>query len=120
MGFSLNHRQHIRITYVCFVLVTLSLGQLTLIRLFCQLRDTASYRINESASEARRHAVAITFLLLMLPSTAVKGSNTVGYNMDLLRQEKRRAEDYADAVDGGLSRKRNIVRADFRAMRTGG
>ena len=82
--------------------------------------DTASYRLNNSANEARRHAIAIRFLLLKLPSSAVKGSNSVGYNMDLLRQEMAKAESFADAIDGAVTRKKNIVHADFRAMRSGG
>ena len=85
-----------------------------------EYENTASYRITQSASEARRHAVAIEFLLLRLPSTAVKGSNTVSYNPDLLRQRQLAAERFADDIDGGISRKGNIQRVDFRAMRTGG
>ena len=68
-----------------------------------EYKDTASYRINESASEARRHAVAIRFLLLLLPNSATKGSNTVGYDMGLLRGELAEADDYANALENVFS-----------------
>ncbi len=85
-----------------------------------EFKDTASYRINQSASEARRHAVAIEFLLLLLPSSATKGANQVGYDMGLLAAKQDRAYAYADSIDGGITRKNNRVQADFRTMRTNG
>ena len=85
-----------------------------------EYKDTASYEINESASEARRHAVAIRFFLILLPSSSVKGSNSVGYSADMLRSELHAAIEYARQADGGLTRKSNIVRFDGRSMRTNG
>ena len=79
--------------------------------------DTASYRINESASEARRHSVSITFLLRKSPSSSTKGSNVVSYDMSLLLDEKKKADDYADLVDGGRVRRNIVTRIDSRNMR---
>ncbi len=89
----------------------------TFVQVEAEYKNTASYRINASTSEALRHAVAIGFLLLLLPSTSTKGANTVGYSMSLLQDQLRAANDYAEAIDGKPTRKNNMVRADFRGMR---
>lgn len=79
--------------------------------------NTANYLINESASEARRHAVAIRYLFVMLASNSVKGSNSVSFRVDLLQAELERAEAYAKAMD---AKDRNVIRADLRGMRRHG
>lgn len=84
-----------------------------------EYRDTADYLVDQSASKARRHAVAIRHLLLLLPSNSIKGSNSVSMRVDLLRDELVRAEQYALAA-GRSSPTANVIRPDFRGMRAHG
>ncbi|MBX3467176.1 MAG: hypothetical protein KF878_09805 [Planctomycetes bacterium] len=80
-----------------------------------EYRDTADYLVDASAEKALRHAAAIRHLLILLPSSSAKGANAVGFNTTLLRDELVRAEDYARARRGP-----NVIRADFRSMRSHG
>ncbi len=82
-----------------------------------EYRDTAGYRLSGSASLAMRHAVAIRFLLLALPSNSVKGANQVSYSMSLLKDELEAAEAFA--VNTPTNRT-NVIRADFTSMRAHG
>lgn len=82
-----------------------------------EYRDTAGYRITGDAALALRHAVAIRYLLLLLPSNSVKGANQVSYSMSLLKDELEAAEAYA--VHSPTNRT-NVIRADFRGMRAHG
>ena len=77
-----------------------------------QYRNNADYYVAGSASKARLFAEACRHLLLLLPSTSIKGANTVSFSMSLLRDELKQAEAYARAK--GTS---SIVRTDFRRMR---
>ncbi len=83
-----------------------------------EYRDTAGYRLSGSASLALRHAVAIRFLLLLVPSTSTKGANTVGYSMSLLEKQLADAEAYA--THAPTTGRTNVIRADFSSMRAHG
>lgn len=82
-----------------------------------EYRDTAGYRLAGSATLAYRHAIAIRFLLLSLPSNSVKGANQVSYSMSLLKDEMERAEAFA--VNTPTNRT-SVIRADFTNMRAHG
>lgn len=83
-----------------------------------EYRSTASYRLENSVSLALRHAVAIRFMLEMLPSTSTKGANTVSYSMSLLEKQLQDAEAFA--ASAATAGRTNVIRADFRSMRSHG
>lgn len=83
--------------------------------------DTAKYLESESRALALRHAIAIRFLLVKLPSSSTKGANSVGYSMSLLQEELKKAEDYAKAMELAASQNgSSFLRADLSKMRSYG
>lgn len=80
--------------------------------------DTSQYVQQRSSFLAYRHAIAVRYLLLLIPSTTTKGSNSVSYSTSVLERELKRAEQYAVQFD--VSSAGGIVRVDFRNMRTYG
>lgn len=83
-----------------------------------EYRDTAGYLANDSLDEARRHAIAIRHLLVLLPSATSKGSSSVSFRVDLLKDELERAESFA--LMKGAANTNRFVRADFSQMRKHG
>jgi len=77
--------------------------------------DTANYVASNSPSMARRHAVAIRFLLLRAPMESEKGSNRVRYDQQRWQIELEKAEGFARARDSA-----SVRRADFSNMRAYG
>jgi len=77
-----------------------------------EYKDTVGYFTSPLPELANRHAIAIGFMELLIPETSIKGSNTVRYRVDILRDEKHAAILYARQAAGG-----NIVRASLRSMR---
>lgn len=83
-----------------------------------EYKDTASYRLSNDSTLALRHAVAIRFLLLLIPGNSTKGANSVSYSMSLLKDELEAAEDFA--THAATTGRTNVIRADFRNMRAHG
>lgn len=67
----------------------------TFAEVLAEYKDTANYEINASAAEARRHVVAIRYLLVEMPNVSTKGSNSVGFSKSELQEQLKSAEEYA-------------------------
>lgn len=84
-----------------------------------EYEDTAGYLINESVSEALRHAKAIAVLLVRLPMQATRGGNMVTYDIPRLEKQRADAISYAEAK-GASSNGSSVIRADFSQLRAFG
>ena len=74
---------------------------------------SAGWFEDQSVALAKQHATAISALLLLLPNSALKGSNSVGYSKGELRQQVKDARRFVqNASSGGM-----FTRADFRNFR---
>ena len=56
--------------------------------------DTASYFADDDLGLAKRHSIAIRYMLLKIPTNTVKGGNSVSYSMSLLKAEKDLTENF--------------------------
>lgn len=83
-------------------------------QVLAEYKDTASYFSDNDIALAKRHAIAIRFLLMDQPSSATKGANSVSFRIDLLQKELERAEKFAWAAA------KTVMRVDFRRMRENG
>lgn len=89
----------------------------TLAEVYAEYMNTADYRKSGSASEAQDHAIAISYLMVLLPDESRKGSSQVKWDKTkeaLLQMEKREAIAYAEAVSSGGS---SFIRADLTKLR---
>lgn len=56
--------------------------------------DNASYLEDDSPTKCRAFITAGKRLLVVFPSTTVKGENSLSYNVEAITQQIRRAEDW--------------------------
>ena len=75
-----------------------------------EYKDSANYTTDTTGALARRHVVSIRYLLIEIPSTSTKGSNTVGYNTTMLQKQLLAAEKFANRTN-------SITRVDFSNIR---
>ena len=70
-----------------------------------EFQDTMRYERVGSRDLALRHAEAIGFLMVELPNTSTKGSNSVGYSKAELATMAENARQYARVLAPGTTRK---------------
>jgi hypothetical protein len=87
----------------------------TFAQIQAEYETTAEWFSAQSVALANRHAIAIRYLLLRLPTTSIKGSNTAHYDVKLLEAQRAEAEKFVKSKSSG-----NVVRADFRQLRSFG
>lgn len=79
--------------------------------------DNADYAESRSVSKARSFVTACRKLLVLLPSSMVKGSNSVSQRVDLIRDELRDAQAWlerfsSDDIPGPI-----VTRTSFKSFR---
>ncbi|HYE91773.1 MAG TPA: hypothetical protein VEA38_12165 [Terriglobales bacterium] len=82
--------------------------------------DNASYAEDQSVTKCRAFITAALILLRRLPSTAVKGSNSISNRLEGIENRLKKAEDWlaahtTDADD--VQAAPRVVRADMRNSR---
>lgn len=61
--------------------------------------DNGSYVEDQSVTKCRAFITAARALLIRLPSTAVKGANTLSFNLENIRKELEDAQKWLEARD---------------------
>lgn len=81
--------------------------------------DNASYLEDDSPAKCRAFITAGKRLLTVFPSTTVKGKNSLGFNVDAITQDVRRAENWLMAHPTAMATYLGprATRVDFRMGR---
>lgn len=82
--------------------------------------DTASFLQKNDLALAHRHAIAIRFLLLKVPTNTVKGGNSVSYSMSLLTNELHQVQEWIKAKELAVGGGSRFIRVSMRQGRARG
>ena len=76
--------------------------------------DTLTYRSPINVPLAHRHLNAIRALVMNRPSSATKGANSFGFNVNSLENEAKEVQAWLERHDDDLLSGPDVVYADFR------
>lgn len=79
--------------------------------------ENASYIEDDSIAKARAFITACKILIRRTPNNMQKGSNTLGYNVQVLKQELDDAIAWLQQRDPDARPGPSVTRADFRNFR---